>query len=125
MLGISGWRFSVAMARNFSCPASTFPFCVRLESVRSVCPPRIAFIRGARPSYETYFNLMLAACSMSAGKKWLGGGSGGPPAIWPGGGLASARNSCQFFHGVFGLAVSTEAVDEIRQIGSKSVYLTS
>ena len=48
--GISGWRFSVAMARNLSCPASTLPFCVRLESVRSMWPPRIAFMRGARPS---------------------------------------------------------------------------
>ena len=68
---------------------------------------------------------MPAACSISAGKKWLVEASVAPTVIWPGRFFASSRNSCQFFHGVFGLAVSTEAVEAIRQIGSKSVYFTS
>ena len=68
---------------------------------------------------------MPAAFSISAGKKWLVEASVAPTVISPGRVLASVRRSGQFFHGVFGLAVSTEGVDEIRQIGSKSVYLTS
>jgi hypothetical protein len=43
----------------------------------------------------------------------------------PGRFLASASSSCALFQGVFGLAVSTDAVEAIRQIGSKSVYCTS
>ena len=78
-------------------------------------------MRGARPSYETYLNFTPVACSISAGKKWLVEASVAPTVICPGRFFASARNSCQLFHGVFGLAVSTDGVDEIRQIGSKSV----
>src|SRR5688572_10014858 len=106
---------------NFSGPASTLPFCVMLASVRSTWPPRIAFIRGARPSYDTYLNLMPAAFSISAGKKWLVEPRVAPAEICPGRALGSARSAFQSLHGVFGLAVRTEAVDEIRQIGSKSV----
>src|SRR5688500_20039322 len=113
------------MPRNLSCPASTLPFWVRFESVRSTWPPRIAFMRGARPSYDTYLNLTPVAFSISAGKKWLVEASVAPTVIWPGRAFASAARSFQLFHGVFGLAVSTDAVEEIRQIGSKSVYCTS
>src|SRR3954462_3916304 len=35
--------------------------------------------------------------------------------------LRIRKESWKFFHGVFGLAVSTEAVEEMRHIGSKSV----
>ena len=41
---------------------------------------------------------------MSAGKKWLVEASVAPTVICPGRFFASARNSCQLFHGVFGLA---------------------
>ena len=68
---------------------------------------------------------MPAAFSISAGKKWLVEPSVAPTVICPGRFLASSRSSWQLFHGVLGLAVSTDGVDEIRQIGSKSVYLTS
>ena len=45
-------------SKNIRSPASdasekltvTLPFWVRLLSVRSMCPPRMAFIRGASPS---------------------------------------------------------------------------
>src|SRR5213075_133387 len=91
----------------------------------STCPPRMAFMRGASPSYETYLNLAPVAFSISAGKKWLVEASVAPTVIWPGCAFASFSSSSRFFHGVFGLAVSTEGVEEMRQIGSKSVYLTS
>ena len=68
---------------------------------------------------------MPAAFSTSAGKMWLVELSVAPTVISPGRFLASSINSCQFFHGVFGLAVSTDGVAETRQIGSKSVYFTS
>ena len=81
--------------------------------------------RGARPSYDTYLNFTPVAFSISAGKKWLVEASVAPTVIWPGRALASAARSFQLFHGVFGLAVSTDAVELIRQIGSKSLYCTS
>src|SRR5574341_11336 len=117
MFGISGWRFSVAMARNLSWPASTLPFCVRFESVRSMWPPRIAFMRGARPSYDTYLNLIPAAFSMSAGKKWLVEPSVAPTVIWPGRALASPSSSCHEDHFVFGLAVRMDGVEETEHTG--------
>ena len=64
---------------------------------------------------------MPAAFSIEAGKMWLVEPSVAPTEIWPGRFLASSTSSCQFFHGVFGLAVSTEGVAETRQIGSKSL----
>src|SRR3990172_4943008 len=112
MLGIPGFRFSVAIAINFSWPASTLPLWVRLPSVRSMWPPRMAFIRGASPSYDTYLNFILASFSTRAGKKWL---------VGPGLALRSLRSSCHDVHLVFGLAVRIDGVDVMRQIGSKSV----
>jgi hypothetical protein len=58
---------------------------------------------------------------MVAGKMWLVELSVAPTVISPGRFLASARNSAQSFHGVFGLAVSTDGVADTRQIGSKSL----
>ena len=68
---------------------------------------------------------MPAAFSIMAGKMWLVEPSVAPTLISPGRFLASATNSCQSFHGVFGLEVSTDGVAASRQIGSKSVYFTS
>ena len=68
---------------------------------------------------------MPAAFSIMAGKIWLVEPSVAPTVIWPGRALASATNSFQSFHGVFGLEVSTDGVAASRQIGSKSVYCTS
>jgi hypothetical protein len=56
---------------------------------------------------------------------WLVEPSVAPTLISPGRFLASATNSCQLFHGVFGLAVRTDGVAASRQMGSKSVYFTS
>ena len=70
-------------------------------------------------------NLMPAAFSTRAGKKWLVEPSVAPTVIWPGRALASPRSSCQDDHLVLGLAVSTDGVEEIRHTGSKSVYATS
>src|SRR3990172_7912034 len=123
--GISGFRFSVAIAMNFSWPASTLPLWVRLPSVRSICPPRIAFIRGASPSYDTYLNLIPAAFSTRAGKKWLGEPGGAPTVICPGLALRSLRSSCHDVHLVFGLAVRIDGVDVMRQIGSESGAVTA
>ena len=68
---------------------------------------------------------MPAACSISAGKKWLVEASVAPTVICPGLFLASVISSFASFHGVFGEAVSTEGVEAIMQIGSKSLYWTS
>ena len=70
-------------------------------------------------------NLMPAAFSTSAGKKWLVEPSVAPTVIWPGRALASPRSSCQDVHLVLGLAVRTEGVEDRRHTGSKSVYFTS
>ena len=43
----------------------------------------------------------------------------------PGRRFASSASSAQLFHGVLALAVSTEGVAAIMQIGSKSEYLMS
>jgi hypothetical protein len=60
-----------------------------------------------------------AACSISAGKEWLVDPVA-PTEICAGRALASASRPFQSFHGVFGLAVRTDAVELIMQIGSKS-----
>ena len=64
---------------------------------------------------------MPAAFSTSAGKKWLVEASVAPTVICPGRALASASRPFQSVQDVFGLAVSTDGVVAIRQIGSKSV----
>src|SRR3972149_2037463 len=120
MLGIPGFRFSVAIAINFSWPASPLPLWVRLPSVRSMWPPRMAFIRGASPSYDTYLNFILASFSTRAGKKWLVEPSVAPTVICPGLALRSLRSSCHDVHLVFGLAVRIDGVDVMRQIGSET-----
>ena len=56
---------------------------------------------------------------------WLVEASVAPTVIWPGRRFASSASSAQLFHGVLALAVSTEGVAAIMQIGSKSEYLTS
>ncbi len=68
---------------------------------------------------------MPAAFSIMAGKIWLVEPSVAPTVISPGRFLASSASSCQFLNGVLALAVSTEGVAATRQIGSKSLYLTS
>jgi len=70
-------------------------------------------------------NLIPAAFSISAGKKWLVEASVAPTEICPGRAFASASSSAQVFHGDFALAVSTDAVEVSRHTGSKSVYWTS
>jgi hypothetical protein len=55
-------------------------------------------------------NFTPLAFSISAGKKWLVEASVAPTVICPGRALASASRSFALFHGVFGLAVRTDAV---------------
>ena len=66
-------------------------------------------------------NLMPAAFSTSAGKKWLVEPSVAPTVIWPGARLGVGEQRLHVFPRRLRARGEIDGVDETRQIGSKSV----